>query len=78
MEIASIPSIVAHACEGVGMALVSRHAVRRELASKKLVRVPHVQTPISRPFKLVHRGVERLPPAAAALRELLLAKGRKP
>jgi DNA-binding transcriptional LysR family regulator len=76
MEIASIPSIVAHACEGVGMALVSRHAVRRELAAKKLVRVPHPQTPISRPFRLVHRGLERLPPAAAVLRELLLSNRR--
>lgn len=73
MEIASIPSIVAHACEGVGMALVSRHAVRRELSARKLVRVPHPQTPISRPFHLVHRGIERLPPASAALRQMLLS-----
>jgi DNA-binding transcriptional LysR family regulator len=76
MEIASMPSIVAHACEGVGMALVSRHAVRRELAARKLVRVPHPATPIARPFHLVHRGVERLPPGAAALRDLLLANRR--
>lgn len=74
MEIGSIAAIVAHACEGVGMALVSRHAVRREIAAKKLVRVADPRTPIPRPFNLVHNGLERLPPAAAALRELLLSR----
>jgi DNA-binding transcriptional LysR family regulator len=75
MEIGSIAAIVAHACEGVGVALVSRHAVRRELAAKKLVRVSHPTTPIPRHFNVVHSGLDRLPPAAASLRELLL--GRK-
>lgn len=74
MEIGSIAAIVAHACEGVGVALVSRHAVRREIAAKKLVRVPHPVTPIKRHFHVVHSGLERLPPAAAALRELLLSR----
>jgi DNA-binding transcriptional LysR family regulator len=74
MEIGSIAAIVAHACEGVGVALVSRHAVRREIAAKKLVRVPHPLTPLARPFHVVHSGLERLPPAAAALRELLLSR----
>jgi DNA-binding transcriptional LysR family regulator len=74
MEIASIPSIVAHVREGVGVALVSRHAVRRELAARQLVRVPHPATPLSRPFHIVHNGLERLPPAASALRELLLVE----
>jgi DNA-binding transcriptional LysR family regulator len=74
MEIGSIPSIVAHACQGVGMALVSKHAVRVELRTRRLVRVPHSATPMRRPFHLVHNGLARLPPAAAALRELLHAK----
>jgi DNA-binding transcriptional LysR family regulator len=74
MEIGSIAAIVAHACEGVGVALVSRHAVRREIASKKLVRVPHALTPLARPFHVVHNGLERLPPAASALRDLLLSR----
>ncbi len=73
MEIASIPAIIAHVREGVGVALVSRHAVRHELAARKLVRVPHPATPIVRPFVIVHNGVERLPPAAAALRQMLLS-----
>jgi DNA-binding transcriptional LysR family regulator len=74
MEIGSIASIVAHACEGVGIALVSKYAVRREIAAKKLVRVPSPLTPIVRSFHIVHNGLERLPPAAAALRELLLSR----
>jgi DNA-binding transcriptional LysR family regulator len=74
MEIGSIAAIVAHACEGVGVALVSRHAVRREIAAKKLVRVPHPLTPLARPFHVVHNGLERLPPAALALRDLLLSR----
>jgi DNA-binding transcriptional LysR family regulator len=77
MEIGSIAAIVAHVKEGVGVALVSRHAVRRELAARTLVRVPHPATPILRPFHIVHNGVERLPPAAAALRELLLSHHRQ-
>lgn len=75
MEIASIPSIVAHVREGVGVALVSRHAVRHELRARKLVRVPHPLTPLKRPFHIVHSGIERLPPAAAALRTLLHGRG---
>ncbi|HVU02639.1 MAG TPA: LysR family transcriptional regulator [Polyangiaceae bacterium] len=73
MEIGSIAAIVAHASEGIGVALVSRHAVKREIAEKKLVRIPDSRTPIPRRFHVVHHGVERLPPAAAALRELLLS-----
>jgi len=74
MEIGSIAAIVAHACEGIGIALVSRHAVQREIAAKKLVIVPTEVTPLSRRFHVVHNGLERLPPAGAALRELLLSR----
>ena len=78
MEIGSIAAIIAHVKEGVGIALVSRHAVRRELSARSLFRVPHPVTPIRRTFHVVHTGLERLPPAAAALRELLLHERRRP
>jgi DNA-binding transcriptional LysR family regulator len=58
---------------GVGIALVSRVAVATDLAAGRLVEIPSPRTPIARRFSLVHRGVEYLPPAAAALRRLLLA-----
>jgi len=78
MEIASMSAIVAHVMEGVGIALVSRHAVKSDLAAGRLVRIPDPRTPIRRPFRLVHRGVERLPPAAQALRALLLRRAKTP
>jgi hypothetical protein len=38
------------------------------------VRVPDARTPIVRELRVAHRGVDRLPPAAAALREVLLSE----
>jgi len=73
MELWSIAAVKGHVREGVGVALVSRHAVQTDLALGRLVEVPHVETPIRRELSLVHRGADRLPPAAAALRRQLLA-----
>lgn len=73
MEIASIASVKANVRAGVGVALVSRRAVERELTSRQLVEVPDPRTPVVRALSLVHRGLARLPPAALALHALLLA-----
>jgi DNA-binding transcriptional LysR family regulator len=72
MELGSIAAIKHHVVERIGIALLSRAAVSRDLAIKRLVELRHPATPIPRELVLEHRGVERLPPAAAALRELLL------
>ena len=56
---------------GVGVALVSRRAVERDLAKKQLVEVADRRTPIGRPLYLVHRARDRLPPAAAELTKML-------
>ena len=77
MELGSIASVMGNVRAGVGIALVSRIAVATDLAAGRLVEIPSARTPIARRFSLVHRGVEYLPPAAAALRRLLLA-GRTP
>ncbi len=74
MEIGSIAAIVAHVRAGVGLALVSRVAVAGELAEGHLVEVEDPRTPLLRPFRIVHNGVELLPPAAAKLRQLLLER----
>lgn len=74
MELGSIASVKGNVRAGIGVALVSSAAVEQDLADGRMVVVPHPATPIVRPLKLVHRGVERLPPAAARLRELLLAR----
>jgi DNA-binding transcriptional LysR family regulator len=59
------------------MALVSRRAVDRDVASGQLVIVPHERTPIVRPLFLVHRGRDRLPPAAAELHRMLKDAAKK-
>ncbi len=78
MELGSIAAVKGNVRACIGLALVSRNAVVRDLAEGSLVRVPHPRTPIKRPLSLVHLGVQRLPPAAAALRTLLLSASGKP
>lgn len=75
MELGSIAAVKGNVRAGIGVALVGRSAVEHDLAAGRLVEVPDPRTPIARAFNLVHRGVERLAPAAARLRELLLARG---
>jgi DNA-binding transcriptional LysR family regulator len=72
MELGSIAAIKGHVREGIGIALISRAAVERDLVAGRLVELSHRATPIPRELVILHRGVDRLPPAAAALRELLL------
>ncbi|MBI5493718.1 MAG: LysR family transcriptional regulator [Deltaproteobacteria bacterium] len=73
MELGSIDAVKEHVRAGIGVALVSLAAARGELRARRLRQVRHPLTPIPRPFHLVHRGVDRLPPAAAELRRMLLA-----
>lgn len=80
MELRSIAGVKGNVRAGIGLALVSRAAVAEELAARQLVEVPHPATPIHRALVLRHNGLERLSPAAAALRLLLLesAEPRRP
>jgi DNA-binding transcriptional LysR family regulator len=78
MELGSIAGVKGNARAGIGLALVSRAAVADDLGSGRLVEVPDRRTPIHRDLALVHNGLERLPPAAAALRTLLLAGADPP
>lgn len=73
MELSGIASVIEHAVQGLGVALVSRVSVEDALADGSLVEVKDPRTPVVRPLKIIHRGLERLSPAAAALRKLLLA-----
>lgn len=73
MELGSLSSVKGNVRAGIGVALISRHAIRGDLAARRLVRVRDPRTPISRPLMLAHRGAEELPPAVAALRRLLLS-----
>jgi len=73
MELGSIAAVKGNVRAGIGRCLVSRSAVGRDLHEGVLVEVKSARTPIPRDFALVCRGPDRLPPAAASLRELLLA-----
>lgn len=77
MELGSISAAKGSVRAGLGVMLVSHSAVRTDLELGRLVEVPDPRTPIARRLCLLHRGVDRLSPAAAALRLLLLADAPK-
>jgi len=74
MELGSIASVIGNVQAGAGIALVSRLSAASELAAGRIVEIPSPHTPIARRFSLLHRGVQYLPPAAAAFRRLLLSR----
>ncbi len=76
MELSGIAAVKGNVRAGIGIALISRAAVENDLATKRLVEIPHPKTPVPRTLRILHRGIDRLPPAAAALRALLLANRR--
>ena len=75
MELGSIAAVKANVRAGVGVALVSRRAVERDLSARQLELVASPRTPIVRPLYLVHRGRDRLPPAASELYKMLRKRG---
>lgn len=78
MELGSFAAVKGNVRAGIGVALVSRSAVEVDLSLGRLVEVRHPETPLARPLHIVHGGRDRLPPAAAALRRLLLeSRGKK-
>lgn len=72
MELGGISAVKGNVRAGIGLALISRSAVRYDLEVGRLVEVPHPATPIQRRIGLLHRGRDRLSPAAAMLRSMLL------
>jgi len=76
MELGSIAAVKGSVRAGIGLALVSRVSVKTDLAHGWMVEVPRRWAPLERQLVLRHRGVDRLPPAAAAFRELLLRTRR--
>ncbi|MFO0547036.1 MAG: LysR family transcriptional regulator [Polyangiaceae bacterium] len=73
MELGSISTVKGAVRAGLGKALIGSSAVATDLALGRLVLVNDKRVPIARELRLVHRGLERLPPAARALRAMLLA-----
>ena len=73
MELSSIAAVKGNVRAGIGLALISRAAVATDLANGSLIEVPQRWAPLRRRLAIRHRGRHRLPPAAAALLELLAA-----
>ncbi|MDB4997185.1 MAG: Transcriptional regulator, LysR family [Myxococcaceae bacterium] len=71
MELGSIAAVKGNTRAGVGVALLSRRAIERDVAAGQLVVLDSLATPIVRSLYLVHRGRDRLPPAAGELHRLL-------
>ena len=72
MEVRSFAAVLGLVRAGIGVAALSRSSVQRDLDQGHLVEVADPRLASERPVALLHRGAERLPPAARALRELLL------
>ncbi len=72
VELSSVAAVLGHTRAGLGVTLISRAAVAIDLAQGTLVEIAGPRPLPTRQLVLVHRGLERLPPAAARLRELLL------
>lgn len=71
MELGSIAAVKGNTRAGVGVALLSRRAVERDVAAGQLVVLEAQATPLIRTLYLVHRGRDRLPPAASELHRML-------
>jgi DNA-binding transcriptional LysR family regulator len=71
MELGSIAAVKGNTRAGVGVALLSRRAVERDVAAGQLVVLDAPGTPMIRTLYLVHRGRDRLPPAASELHRML-------
>jgi DNA-binding transcriptional LysR family regulator len=75
MELSSIATVKGHVRAGLGVALLSRTAVENDLAAGRLALVDDRRLPVTRTLRLVHRGADRLSPAAAALRAMIREDG---
>lgn len=73
MELGSIAAVKGNVRAGMGLTLVSRAALVRDFKEKSLVEIHHPRFPVTRDLALVHRGLDRLAPSAAALRDHLRA-----
>lgn len=72
MELGGIAAVKAMVAAGIGVALVSEGAVADDLERGRLAVLPDPRTPLVRRLGVLHRGAQRLPPAAAAFRKALL------
>jgi DNA-binding transcriptional LysR family regulator len=75
MELSSISAIKSNLRTSIGISLLSKHAIARDLKSRTLAIIPDPRTPIRRTLSIVHRGVQKLSPAGSAFYEILKERG---
>lgn len=66
MELGMIAGVKAHVRAGVGRSLISRAAVQADVENRRMRTIDGPRTPITRELWIVHRGADRLSPAAGA------------
>lgn len=66
LEIGSLEAQLEGVIAGLGLALLPRHAVRRELSSGELVELPVTELPLRRSWCVVHPRDKQLSPVAQA------------
>lgn len=72
MEMSSDETIKQAAMAGMGLAFLSRYAVRLELAAGKLVELSVPGTPVQRKWYLTHHRDKKLSPVGEAFKQFLL------
>ncbi len=72
LELGNNSAVKEAVAAGLGIALLSRHAIRMEIALKRLVVLDVQGLPLRRQWYVVHREDKRLSRAAAAFRAFLL------
>lgn len=75
MELASNETIKQAVMAGLGLSYLSLHTVGLELATKKLVRLDVIGTPVVREWYVIQRKGKILSPLAERFREFLIARG---
>lgn len=75
MEIKSFETIKQAVMAGMGVSFLSAHTIMQELELGRLAVLRVEGLPVVRSWHVVHLARKRLPPAAAAFKEFLLAEG---
>lgn len=77
MEIGSNETIKQAVMAGLGIAFISAHTIAAEIADRRLIVLDVAGLPEIRQWFVVRPAAKRLMPAARALREFLVAEGRR-
>ena len=72
LELSNTSAVKEAVAAGLGLSILSRHALHQELALRRLVLLDIQEFPVTRQWYVVHRQEKRLSYAARAFMEFLL------